>query len=426
MARFALVDCNNFYVSCERVFNPTLVGRPVIVLSNNDGCAVARSNEAKALGIGMGAPVFTLEALLKKHDVAVFSSNYALYGDMSRRVTITLGQLVPDLEVYSIDESFLDLSTFRAADVPGLCRTIAQTVTQNTGIPVSVGVGPTKTLAKVATGFAKKCPSLGGVCDICDSVWHERALAATPVGKVWGVGRRYAKFLKVRGINTALDLAKADRAMIRKRMGINGTRIMDELSGISCYPLEANPPIKKGVGVSRTFIRGIDDLRELREALSSYAERAAEKLRKDGLRAGAMEVYAMSSRFRKDDFYYNTATFRFPTTTSDSPEIIKGALEAFDTIYRENTPFKKLGVHMRELTREAAEQQLLFDTMDRTRSSALMKTVDALNTSMGRRTVGYASSGLAASRLAPKAWHTRFNHKSPSYTTRWDQVLRVT
>ncbi|SCY90985.1 Y-family DNA polymerase [Desulfoluna spongiiphila] len=426
MPRFALVDCNNFYVSCERVFNPSLEGRPVIVLSNNDGCAVARSNEAKALGIGMGVPVFKIEALLKKHDVAVYSSNYALYADMSRRVTITLGQMVPDLEVYSIDESFLDLSTFRAVDVPELCRNIIKTVTRNTGIPVSVGVGPTKTLAKVATGLAKKCPTLHGFCDITDPVWHERALAATPVDKIWGVGRRYEKFLKARGINTALDLVRADRGMIQSRMGVNGTRILDELSGISCYPLEANPPAKKGIGVSRTFSRGIDDRQDLHEALSSYAERAAEKLRKDGLRAGVMDVYAMSNRFHKADFYYNKTTFRFPVPTSDSPEIIKGALAAFAEIYKEDIPFKKLGIHMRELTQEKPEQQLLFDKVDRGQSSALMKAMDAVNANMGRRTVSYASSGLSTDLSDPKAWRTQFNHKSPSYTTRWDQLLRVT
>ncbi len=421
MPRFALVDCNNFYVSCERVFNPSLNGRPVIVLSNNDGCAVARSNEAKALGIGMGDPVFKLEELIRRHEVAVYSSNYALYGDMSRRVTITLGQMVPDLEVYSIDESFLDLSAFREADVPELCRQIVKTVKRNTGIPVSVGVGSTKTLAKIATGLAKKHPSLGWFCDICDPEWHERALAATEVGKIWGVGRRYEKFLKVRGINTALDLVRADRGMIQKRMGINGTRILDELAGISCYPLEANPPVKKGIGVSRTFSRGIDDLPGLHEALSSYAERAAEKLRKDGLRAGVMEVFGMSDRFHKSDFYYNKATFRFPVSTSDSSEVIKGALAAFDEIHRENVPFKKLGLHMRELTLEAPEQTLLFDTVDRGQSTALMKAMDAVNSAMGRRTLGYASSGLSS----PKEWRTKFNRKSPAYTTQWEELLVV-
>jgi len=421
MSRFALVDCNNFYVSCERVFNPSLAGRPVVVLSNNDGCAVARSNEAKDLGIAMGAPVFTLEAELRRHNVAVYSSNYALYGDMSRRVITTLGQMAPDLEVYSIDESFLDLTSFRKADVPELCRKMVVTVKRNTGIPVSVGVGPTKTLAKVAAGLAKKHPCLGGVCDVTDAAWRERALAATDVGKVWGVGRRYEKFLKVRGINTALDLTRADRTMIQKRMGVNGTRLLSELTGTSCYPLEANPPVKKGVGVSRTFASGIEEQKALTEALSTYAERAAEKLRKEGLRAGIMAVYAMSNRFHRENFYYNTKTVRFPTPTSDASELIKGALSAFGEIYKEDISFKKLGIHMRELTLESQEQQLLFDTVDRTRSSCLMKAVDAVNSTMGKRTLCYASSGLSG----PKTWRTRFNHKSPSYTTRWDELLRV-
>lgn len=421
MPRFALVDCNNFYVSCERVFNPALEGRPVVVLSNNDGCAVARSNEAKALGIAMGAPLFTLTELLRRHDVAVFSSNYALYGDMSRRVITTLAQMVPEIEVYSIDESFLDLAPFREADVPGLCRRMVETVKRHTGIPVSVGVGPTKTLAKVAAGLAKKHPSLGGVCDVTDAVWRQRALAATAVGSVWGVGRRYETFLKVRGINTALDLAGADRTMIRHRMGVNGTRLLDELAGISCYPLEANPPAKKGVGVSRTFASGIDDKGALDEALSSYAERAAEKLRTERLRAGVMEVFAMSNRFDRGSFYYNTATVRFPAATSDASELIKGALSAFQGIYKEGVPFKKLGLHLRELTPEGQEQSLLFDTVDRSRSAALMKAVDAVNAAMGKRVLAYASSGLSG----PKAWRTRFSHKSPAYTTRWDELPKV-
>ncbi|BCS94910.1 hypothetical protein DSLASN_05420 [Desulfoluna limicola] len=219
MPRYALVDCNNFYVSCERVFNPSMNSRPVIVLSNNDGCAVARPNEAKAIGIGMEDPVFKFQELIRQHDMAAYSSNYAMYAHISRRVTLTLGLMVPDLQVYSIDEPFLDLSTFRTADVPDLCRNIIKTVIRNTGIPVSFGVGPTKTLAK-------KHPALGGFCDISDPVWLERALAATEVGKVWGVRRRYEKFLKVRGINTALDLVRADRGMTKKRMGVNGTRLL--------------------------------------------------------------------------------------------------------------------------------------------------------------------------------------------------------
>jgi len=421
MSRFALVDCNNFYVSCERVFNPALEGRPVVVLSNNDGCAVARSNEAKALGIGMGAPLFALTEILRRHDVACFSSNYALYGDMSRRVITTLGQMVPDFEVYSIDESFLDLSSFREADVPELCRNMVVTVKRNTGIPVSAGVGPTKTLAKVAAGMAKKHPCLGGVCDLTYARWRERALAATEVGKVWGVGRRYEKFLKVRGIDTALGLAHADRTMIRKRMGVNGTRLLDELAGISCYPLEANPPVKKGVGVSRTFAVGIDHRPSLCEALSTYAELASKKLRKEGLRAGVMEVYAMSNRFHRETFYYNTVAVRFVAPTSDASEIIKGALSAFDEIYKENVPFKKLGLRMRELTPESEDQLLLFETVDRSRSASLMKAMDAVNAAMGKRTIGYASSGLSG----PRSWHTRFNHKSPSYTTCWDDLPRV-
>lgn len=424
MALFALVDCNNFYVSCERVFRPSLWKKPVVVLSNNDGCVVARSNEAKLLGIRPGAPVYQMEALLKRHNVTVFSSNYALYADLSKRVVTTLGEMVPELEVYSIDESFLDLSSFREEAISGVCAEMVRRLPQEVGIPVSVGIGETKTLAKLATGFAKTCPSLSGVCDLRKPGWRERALVATPVGKVWGIGRRYERFLKSRGINTAWDFAKADPAMVRKRMGVVGTRTQQELCGVSCYPLDTNPAMKKGVGVSRTFASGISKRLPLDQALSSYAERAAEKLRKEGLKSGSMTVYAMSNRFQKERFYYNTTRVRFPVATSDSSEIIKGALDAFEGLYRENIPFKKLGVHMHELMPESQEQLLLFDSVDRPRSEALMKTIDGVNTLMGRRTLGYASSGLFRSGDT-SSWRTRFNNKSPSYTTNWDELAVV-
>ncbi len=270
---FGLVDCNNFYVSCERVFNPALEGRPVIVLSNNDGCAVARSNEAKALGIKMGAPAFQLRDLIGKHQIQVFSSNYALYGDMSRRVMRSLSEFTPEIEIYSIDEAFLDLSGFRHCDLTDYGHRIRSTVKQWTGIPVSIGIAETKTLAKIANRIAKKSQRAKSVLDLTHSPFQDRALEITDVADVWGIGRRYAHFLKQNGIHTALQLRDADDTFIKHKMGVTGTRLLQELRGVSCYALEQSPPRKKGITVSRSFKHAIQSLDELKEAIATYAGR---------------------------------------------------------------------------------------------------------------------------------------------------------
>ena len=250
---FALVDCNNFYVSCERVFNPGLMGKPVVVLSNNDGCVIARSNEAKALGIPMGAPVFKMQDVIKAHGVHVYSSNYALYGDMSQRVMEALSEFTPDVEIYSIDEAFLDLSGFKRGDLADYGRSIWSTVRTWTGVPVSVGIAETKTLAKIANRIAKKSEKAQGVLDLTKSLYRDRALAITQVEDIWGVGRSYATFLRSVGINNALELRNAPDSLIKKKMGIPGLRLLQELRGVSCYPLEQCPHPKKEVTVSRSF-----------------------------------------------------------------------------------------------------------------------------------------------------------------------------
>ncbi|TFG89811.1 MAG: Y-family DNA polymerase, partial [Syntrophobacterales bacterium] len=250
---FALVDCNNFYVSCERVFNPQLIGKPVVVLSNNDGCVIARSNEAKAIGIRMGAAVFKIQDVIKAHGVHVYSSNYALYGDMSQRVMETLTDFTLDVEIYSIDEAFLDLSGFKRSSLTDYGRSIWSTVRTWTGIPVSVGIAETKTLAKIANRIAKKSERAHGVLDLTVSPYRDRALAITDVEDIWGVGRGYATFLRGAGINNALQLRNAPDGPIRKKMGITGLRLLQELRGVSCYPLEQSPPPKKEITVSRSF-----------------------------------------------------------------------------------------------------------------------------------------------------------------------------
>jgi DNA polymerase V len=414
---FALVDCNNFYVSCERVFNPGLCGRPVIVLSNNDGCAVARSEEAKALGIGMGVPAFEIKDLIRRHRVTVLSSNYALYGDMSRRVMQVLSGFSPELEVYSIDEAFLDLSGLSRRDLAACGREMQERVRRWTGIPVAIGIAETKTLAKIAARLAKKSPKAAGVLDLSNSPWRDRALAAVAVGDVWGVGRRYAKFLLSRGINTALDLRRANEAMIRRRMGIVGVRLLKELNGISCYPLEVSPPMRKSVGVSRTFKRELADPADLREAISTYAAAAAEKLRAEKLVAGTLTVYLLTSRFR-EDYYYNSASFRLPVATSHTPELIACAREGFARIFKPQRGYKKAGVLLNEIGPESPVQASFFDHVDRPRARRLMQALDRVNREMGAATLVFGAQGVGGR----KAWKTTFSRRSPAYTTRWDQL----
>lgn len=422
MTVFALVDCNNFYVSCERVFNPSLEGQPVIVLSNNDGCAVARSNEVKELGISVGGAIYKEKALIEKYGIRMFSSNYALYGDMSNRVVRILSEFAPNIEVYSIDESFLDLTDVRRKDLTAFGVDIKKKVKKDTGLPVSVGMAKTKTLAKLAAGLAKKSKKANSVLDLTDSPFLDIALERTPVGDIWGIGQRYAKFLKVYGISNARQLRDADKEFIRKKMGINGVRLIEELRGNACYPLDANPAQKKNITVSRTFRRTIQSFDELSEAVTAYATRGAEKLRKDGLVADTVSIFIMTSRFRKENFYHNTEIIRLPVSTNNSPEIITAALLGLRKIYKDGYRYKKAGLFLRELKPENMAQQSLFDPLDREKSKRLMASLDTINGLMGRNTLQYASSGLSGK----KSWKTSFHYKSPAYTTRWDQLPKVT
>ncbi|NPA25751.1 MAG: Y-family DNA polymerase [Deltaproteobacteria bacterium] len=423
MPIFALVDCNNFYVSCERVFNPRLVGRPVIVLSNNDGCAVARSNEAKALGIGMGEPAFKLEEIIRKHGVEVFSSNYALYGDMSRRVMRTLARFTPALEVYSIDEAFLDLDGFARRDLDMYGREIKSTVERWTGIPISVGIAPTKTLAKLAAHLAKRSAKAAGVLDLSGPEYRDRALAAVPVGKVWGVGRRLEEYLRGHGIDNALALKNAAPELLRRKMGVVGLRLRDELNGICRYPLEEAPPRKQSVTVSRTFKGEIASLTELAEAVSAYAAAGAEKLRAQRSVAGVLVVYLMTNRF-KNDYLYDSATIRLPVKSSYTAELIGRALEGLRKIHRPGRSYKKAGILLQDLGREDMVQASFFDPVDRRKAARLMQAVDTVNGRMGSGTVNYA----AAAGLMPgscRSWKTSFKRLSGSFTTNWKQLPEV-
>jgi DNA polymerase V len=413
MARYiGLCDANNFYVSCERVFNPKLEGRPVIVLSNNDGCAVARSNEAKALGIKMGAPVFQIQDLIHQHQVQVLSSNYALYGDLSNRVMQTLHNFTPEVEVYSIDEAFLGWSGELSESA---MTTLRATVKRWTGIPVSIGLATTKILAKIANRQAKQ---QAGVFILEQP---EAVLAELPVSEVWGIGRQSTQKLKAHGITTALDLQQAELSWIRHHLGIVGVRIVQELRGIPCLPLDLIPKPRKTCCVSRSFGQPVTELQELREAIATHTARAADKLRRDHLAASLLTVFIATNRFNQDEPYYrHAATVGLPSPTNDTLALTKAALQALEPLYRVGDRYQKAGVWLSALSPASQIQRDLFiNPQDPEKARKLMTVVDALNQQFGAGTVRCAVAGLQ------RSWQTRAQQRSPRYTTRWDELLQV-
>ncbi|MBU1054441.1 MAG: Y-family DNA polymerase [Proteobacteria bacterium] len=421
---FALADCNNFYVSCERVFNPKLEGKPVVVLSNNDGCIVSRSNEAKALGIKMAAPIFELSGMIKRHEVKVFSSNYALYGDMSQRVMETLSGFAEDIEIYSIDEAFLDLSGFSYENLTEYGQKICSAVKQWTGIPISIGIAKTKTLAKLANKTAKKTPGTKAVIDLTVSSRAESALAATKVSDIWGIGSSYSEFLERTGIKNALQLRDANSLLtnrIKRKLGVWGTRIIQELQGIPCYSIETCPPPKKGITASRTFKHPIENLSALKEAIATYISIGAEKLRMEKSVTSSLSVFLMTNRFKVKDFYYDLKTIELPVATNDTGELIGYASKALEEIYKKGRMYKKAGIMFKDLLHDTRIQMGLFDVRDRNRSEKLMKALDTVNLKMGSDTLVYAATGLAKA----KPWHTVFEKRSPFYTTNWNQIPEV-
>jgi DNA polymerase V len=391
----SLVDANNFYVSCERVFDPRLRDKPVVVLSNNDGCIVARSNEVKALGIPMGAPVHLVRwsetgpggpSQIHAHGIQVYSSNYTLYGDLSWRVVQTLEQFSPDVEVYSIDEAFWGLSE----DGSTIAQEIRSTVLQWTGIPVSVGVATTKTLAKVANHLAKRGT---GVCVLTDPT---PVLAELPVGEIWGIGSRLSYRLHQQGILTALQLREVELPWIKQLMGIVGVRLVQELRGISCLPLELCPPPRKSCCVSRSFGVPVATVEDLKEAAATYGARAAAKVRRDGLVAGVVTVFITTNRFKPDEPQYsNSAVVQLPQPANDAFTLIHATLRAVERLYRPGYQYKKAGVLLTELRPASLVQTDLFsDPVKLERRGALMRTVDSLNRQFGAGTVFCAAEGV--------------------------------
>ncbi len=413
----ALVDCNNFYVSCERVFNPRLEGRPVIVLSNNDGCVVARSEEVKKMGVVMGSPAFKCRDLIKQHGIKVFSSNYALYGDMSQRVMETLSQFTPEMEVYSIDEAFLSLTGFRHLDLTDYASHIRITVKKWTGIPVSIGIGPTKTLAKVANRIAKKNPEHNGVFDLTACPERDRLLDGLDVADIWGIGDQYAKFLNRHGIRTALQLRDAPDDMIREHLTVVGLRIVHELRGTSCLPLEVVHQPRKGIVSSRSFGRPVKTLAELRESVADYMASAAERLRGQHSVASYVHVFIATNRFKKEPQYSNFITQRLPVPTASTQDLIRYALANLLKIYRPGYRYKKAGVMLTGIMADNRAQLDLFEPFTyRMNRKVIMGVMDEINNRWGGDTVHYAASGIG------QLWQMKQSRKTPRFTTQWREI----
>jgi DNA polymerase V len=416
-SRLALVDCNNFFCSCERVFNPALVEKPVVVLSNNDGCIISRSEEAKALGIPMGAPLHQQQEVIWKHGVQVFSSNYTLYGDMSARVMSILRAEVPAIEVYSIDEAFLQLPENFTEES---AKALRAKVLQWTGIPVCIGIAPTKLLAKMANSHAKKNRIVtGGVAEITGQ--EDGILAGMEAGDLWGVGKKLALRLKGMGITTALEFKQADPAAIRRSMGVIGERMLRELNGIPCLELEEMPPDRKGVMASRSFGSPVETLEELEEALANHVARASERIRRFGLLATQMEVFLRTNRFRKEDPQYCpriNITLNRPTDSTS--ELMTAARDFLHRIYRPGYRYKKTGIQLMNLVSEEEYQPELFDA-PRPRIN-VDRIVDEINRRLGdpkNPVITRASQGTGGQ---GRGWKMRSGHRSPHYTTDWKEL----
>ena len=443
----ALVDCNNFYASCERVFNPKLKGQPIVVLSSNDACIIALSNEAKQFGLKVGEPLFEKRDIIKKNNIVVCSSNFNLYGDMSRRVMALLSGFISDIEIYSIDEAFLNFSGHKKSGRPSFdphgalsaqdrplgvgssnttnnltnyARTIRQTILKCTGIPVSIGLARTKTLTKIASKLAKKSIKAKGVLNLIDSPYLDRALEKVHVVDVWGVGTKSARKLIEKGIRNALQLKEASDKRIRHTMGVNGLRLVYELRGISCHSLDNCPRPKKGILCSQSFGRKISDIGELKQAITAFVTNAAERLRKQKSATRHLTVFILTGFSEDKQAEKNqSVSIKLPTATNLSSELIRQAMKAVEKIYQSGQSYKRAGVRFDELVPSEQIQISLFEQADSDKNSRLMETVDRLNDKLGSGALRYGTQG------AMHPWKAKSEMVSPRYTTCWDELAEV-
>ena len=437
---YGLVDCNNFYVSCERVFNPSLRGKPVVVLSNNDGCIIARSNEAKAIGIPMGAPLHLYKTLIKQNKIFTYSSNYTLYGDMSSRVMSVLNYFISNIEIYSIDEAFLNLKNFNIQSLQDEMFKIRERIYQWTGIPVSIGIGPTKTLAKLANKIAKKNSS-NGVYILTVSTQLTHILSNMKLEDIWGVSKGWGNRLRSIGINNPRQLQQANPRQIRTLISVVGERIIYELRGQPCLALE-EVNNKKSITVSRSFGNMINDKDSLKKALANYAARAAEKLRYQDSVCGGIYVFINTNRFRERDLQYsNSATINFDELTDSTTIIIEKSFKLLENLYRPKYNYKKIGVTLLGLKQKdngssdnyIIQGSLFIHNADQqihmSRSCDRMKLIDNINAKMGKMTIFHGSQGVIKNsrniKSEPDKWRMRSCYKSPFYTTNWDDILKV-
>jgi DNA polymerase V len=419
----ALVDCNNYYVSCERVFRPDLIGKPVAVLSNNDGCIVARSQEIKKLGVKMGVPVFQIQHLVKQHNIQLLSSNYSLYADLSARVMSILEEFAPSLEVYSIDEAFLDLTGVCQQDPIAYGHRISKAVVRATGIPVCVGMGPTKTLAKLANFAAKKWKKTGGVLDLSDPVRREKLMRIVPVGEVWGIGSRTTAKLNQLGIQSVWDLATQPSQRLQSQFTIVVARTVMELNGVPCLELEESAPNKQEIVCSRSFSRRLTQYPELSEALAVFCSRAAEKLRRQQSLTGCITVFIRTSPFNPNEpQYQRTASIKLDAATQDTRAIIATANRLLREIFRQGYNYQKCGVQLSQLLPEASPGQLeLFAFAGNglpIENRPLMKVVDQINRRFPKA-ISVAATGF------DQTWKAKAERVSPRYTTDWRELVGV-
>lgn len=418
----ALVDCNNFFCSCERVFQPQLRTTPVVVLSNNDGCVIARSNESKALGIKMGQPFYQAKELIEKNGVAVFSSNYTLYGDMSSRVMSLLSTYSPKIDIYSIDEAFLDFSEMmQGEELKQYAENMVRQITKGTGIPVSLGIAPTKTLAKVASKFAKKYKAYNGVCMIDTEEKREKALKLINVSDVWGIGRQASKKLEYYGVKTAWDFISKSQSWVRNMLTITGERVWRELRGESCIEVE-DLPHKKSICTSRSFPdSGLKELADVEEAVANFAAQCSRKLREQHTVCSSVTIFAYTSRFRTDilqNTIHKTITLQVPT--NNLQELVSHSVEAIRSEWKKGEYlYKKAGVIVWNISPDNAIQGVLFDEVDRTKQKALSKAIDEINKKNGYNTIRVAVQGYN------KNWHLKSEHVSKQYTTNINDLIIV-